>query len=171
MMRIKDKFADRAGGPWKPTEDALLGTGPDEEVARRLGRSKLAASRRRQALGLLERRVVHQWTEKETALLGTMMDKEIAALLGLDKKQVAWRRNHLKILGSLYPAALDCRRRRSFGHDVRRRCRQSNKSNASGGAMPAACVGRPTVGSKPQTVKKEGQAGYCFIGIKPPIRG
>jgi hypothetical protein len=38
--------------PWRPEEEALLGTGPDQEIAEQLGRSRTAVQFRRVKLGI-----------------------------------------------------------------------------------------------------------------------
>src|SRR5207253_2453423 len=83
---------------WLPEEDALLGTIPDEKLARKLGRPVATVTRRRQdkhiwlekkpwrpedekILGICVRRAAPEWRPEEEALLGTAPDKEIAVRL------------------------------------------------------------------------------------------
>jgi hypothetical protein len=69
------------GAGWSEDELALLGTVPDEEVARRTGRTVNAIQLKRGKLGIPDPDG-HAWTEEEMALLGTSPDEEVAAKIG-----------------------------------------------------------------------------------------
>ncbi len=51
-QRARGTRPPAAGRPWEPEEDALLGTMPDEEVARRTGRTPGAVRCRRVVLNV-----------------------------------------------------------------------------------------------------------------------
>jgi hypothetical protein len=95
--RLASRPAPRRGCRWRPEEVALLATGPDEEIAARLGRSAGAVRLRRQLLGLLLRPTV-RWRPHELELLGTAPDAEVAARLGRPVTAVASKRRRLGIL-------------------------------------------------------------------------
>ncbi|MFL6202925.1 MAG: hypothetical protein ACJ76J_27475 [Thermoanaerobaculia bacterium] len=80
---------------WQPEEIALLGTAPDSEVARQVGRSALAVLTKRLALGMRVGR--RFWQPEEIALLGTAMDKQVAARLGRSTRAVLTKRLALGI--------------------------------------------------------------------------
>ncbi len=83
---------------WQPTEDRMLGTASDEELAVRLGRSPGALRSRRGALGIeLEARRNPLWTRAKEKLLGTASDAEVARLLGRGERGVQIRRQALGI--------------------------------------------------------------------------
>lgn len=58
---------------WTADDDRLLGTMPDKELARRLGRTFIAVRARRSLKGILTHwhPAVRQWTPAELAMLGT----------------------------------------------------------------------------------------------------
>ena len=76
-----------AGVPWKPEEEALLGTMPDKEVATRIHRTESAVSCMRFARGVpafhkrKPRLKPIVWTQAKDALLGTMEDRKLARKL------------------------------------------------------------------------------------------
>jgi hypothetical protein len=92
-----------AGVPWKPDEDALLGTMKDREVAERIGRSEAAVSERRYVLDVaaLTKRAPRgkpiAWTPAKDRLLGTMSDVDLACRLRCSPMTVFYRRRRLKI--------------------------------------------------------------------------
>ena len=63
---------------WKPEEDKLLGTAPDAEIARRLGRSESSVSGRRLLLRIKFPNPRRPWPSEDLALLGTMSDAVLA---------------------------------------------------------------------------------------------
>jgi DNA-binding CsgD family transcriptional regulator len=81
---------------WRPEELALLGSATDEEVARRLARTVGAVRCRRQAAGVLRRRL-RKWLPQEIERLGTEPDPEVARSLGRPTKAVAHKRRRLRI--------------------------------------------------------------------------
>jgi hypothetical protein len=86
--------------PWTPAEDALLGTMPDQEVARRLNRTLTAVWLRRHCLNLPafgRRHKRRRWTAEMDALLGTRPDAAVAQQIGLSITEVFYRRQHLGI--------------------------------------------------------------------------
>ncbi len=64
---------------WTKKDDALLGVMPDEQLAKRLGRSVLAVAVRRHLKRVSTRR---RWRPLDDKLLGTLPDGEIARRLG-----------------------------------------------------------------------------------------
>jgi len=103
MEMVKRRRVKRNGSrPWSPEEDALLGTMPDDEVARRTRRNRTAVFLRRQNLGIPSWRASSwkarwHWTPEQDALLGTMPDAALAEKLGVPKKHVFFRRQRLGI--------------------------------------------------------------------------
>src|SRR5271157_3589998 len=79
----------RARIPWTKQQDVLLGTMPDERLARKLRRSVEAVRARRHAKRISFRR---QWQPEEDKILGTRPDPDIAKLLGREVSVVALRR-------------------------------------------------------------------------------
>src|SRR3989442_670261 len=67
---------------WKPEEDKLLGTAPDAQIARRLGRREVTVRARRVRLGIPATRQVVLWTHEEDRLLGKLPDEELARKFG-----------------------------------------------------------------------------------------
>lgn len=83
---------------WTREETSLLGTRPDAELARLLGRSVIAVALRRSRLKIPHPNpAVRRWSEKEKKLLGTMPDKEIAIQLGVAEKLIRGYRERLRI--------------------------------------------------------------------------
>ena len=79
--------------PLDEEEIALLGTMPDEELARKLGRSVNAILSQRAASGIpnpAPRR--KYWLPKEIELLGKMSDAKIAEIVGCDVECVRSKR-------------------------------------------------------------------------------
>lgn len=79
---------------WTLEEDRLLGTKPDEALARKFGRPVSAVRHRR---GKKRIRLKKDWRPEDDKVLGTRTDHEIALLLGRSVTNVAWRRNKLGI--------------------------------------------------------------------------
>jgi hypothetical protein len=76
---------------WPEEQVRLLGMAPDEEVARRIGRTVNAVRLKR------TRRAIpdpggHGWTADEVALLGTGSDAEVAAQIGRTERAVTNKR-------------------------------------------------------------------------------
>ena len=89
-------------GPlWTAEEIALLGTAPDEEVARRVGRTLNAVRFMRDRLGI-SRPAGGRWRGEELVLLGTLPDREVARKLGRSLQSVAQKRTKLGIANPLY---------------------------------------------------------------------
>jgi hypothetical protein len=91
-------------GPWwKPEDLALLGTRPDEEVARRTGRTVGAVRQKRERMGIPNPtdspRVGPRprWTPTEDKLALTLSIREAAERTGRTKTAVRGRRHLLKI--------------------------------------------------------------------------
>src|SRR2546430_13987534 len=88
------------GSPdWTVQEQALLGTMPDGELAKKLGRTFMAVRVRRNRLRRpnFEAHPFKRWTPEEEALLGTMRDSELAKKLGRTFVAVIVRRDRLRI--------------------------------------------------------------------------
>jgi hypothetical protein len=79
---------------WTLEEDQLLGTQPDEVLARKFGRPVSTVRARRWKKRI---RVKKDWRPEDDKILGTRTDQEIALLLGRSITNVAWRRNKLGI--------------------------------------------------------------------------
>jgi hypothetical protein len=78
---------------WKPKELALLGTLPDEELARRLGRSLIAVSTKRRRLGIASASPrPRNWTNAEDKAVRTLTPVEAAAATGRTLQAVYARR-------------------------------------------------------------------------------
>jgi hypothetical protein len=84
------------GDWWAPEEVALLGTLPDERVARRTHRTVNAVRQKRQELDL-RNPAGHRWADDELALLGTLPDREVARRLGRSLQSVTQTRCQLGI--------------------------------------------------------------------------
>lgn len=82
--------------PWSEADVALLGQLPDEEVARRLGRSANAVRLKREKLGIV-RAKGGRWRDDELALLGTVPDQEVARRLERSPSSVIQKRCKLGI--------------------------------------------------------------------------
>ena len=84
-------------GPlWTPEDIALLGTIPDEAVARRTGRTAGAVRQKREELGI-PNPAGNRWTAEGIALLGTLPDREVARRLGRSLQSVTQKRIKLAI--------------------------------------------------------------------------
>ncbi len=80
----------------------MLGTAPDAEIARRLGRSIKSVSGRRQVLGIKFPNPRRPWPSEELALLGTLPDAVLAKQFNRPESVVRSKRLQL---GRLEPAA------------------------------------------------------------------
>jgi hypothetical protein len=79
-------------GPlWTEEDLALLGTAPDAEVARRIGRTANAVRVMRDRLGI-PRPAGGRWRDGDLALLGTLPDREVARRLGRSLSSVTQKR-------------------------------------------------------------------------------
>jgi hypothetical protein len=75
---------------------------PDDEVARRVGRTRMAVQKRRFRLRIeCKRPEPPHWTEEELALLGTLPDAELAQRLQCSVRRVTRKRKSLNILAVL----------------------------------------------------------------------
>ena len=84
-------------GPlWAPEDIALLGTLPDEKVARRTGRTTEAVRQKREELGI-PNPAGNRWREDEVALLGTLPDWEVSRQIGRSLQSVTQKRIKLGI--------------------------------------------------------------------------
>ena len=93
---VNDVLAAR---PWTKREEKLLGTKPDEEVARLIGREPSAVRTHRYRKGIPPCQLLRRpFTKAEERLLGTDTDKIIARRLGRDEGTVAAHRRELGIL-------------------------------------------------------------------------
>lgn len=85
--------ADSKVDYWTPDEDALVGTAPDESVARKLGRSTVSVQKRRLRLGIAYSFSKHRyWTDEEIALLEKLPDAEVARLIDRRDHEVGLKR-------------------------------------------------------------------------------
>ena len=82
---------------WTIEEESLLGTMPDREAAKRLGRTVVAATLHRRRLGIPNWRGVKPWAAEELAILGTMPDRLAAQKLGRSRVAVMQKRTQLGI--------------------------------------------------------------------------
>lgn len=99
--RIHTRRRQLAGGKvrkqqpeWTLEEDRLLGTKPDQVLAKMFSRPVSAVRQRR---GKKRIRLKKDWRPEDDKVLGTRTDHEIALLLGRSVTNVAWRRNKLGI--------------------------------------------------------------------------
>ena len=84
--------------PWTAAEEELLGTLPDERLARRLKRSAETVRTRRAHKGIpVFNPKKHWWTAEDDKLLGLRPDAQVAMLLGIGVGAVRHRRNQLRI--------------------------------------------------------------------------
>jgi hypothetical protein len=79
---------------WTKRQDGLLGTMPDERLARKLRRSVEAVRGRRHLKRISIRR---QWQPEEDKILGTRSDEDIATLLGREVSTVTLHRRRLGV--------------------------------------------------------------------------
>jgi hypothetical protein len=83
----------RAEDGWKPEEVALLGTLPDDELARRPGRSLIAVSTKRRRLGIASASPrPRSWTNAEDKAVRTLAPAEAATATGRTLQAVYTRR-------------------------------------------------------------------------------
>src|SRR5881392_3810970 len=76
---------------WTPREIRLLGTKPDAEVARRIGRTVEAVSLKRQVLDI-GAPLQTPWRDEEIKLLGTQPDRAVGKLIGRSLAAVQGKR-------------------------------------------------------------------------------
>jgi len=98
-MRARDRIVDRSHGnrPWDPSEDALLGTMSDAEVAARVRRSASSVANRRRTQGVAAYTGRRSWTDEEIALLGTDTDANIGRRIGRSAAVIAQKRYQERI--------------------------------------------------------------------------
>jgi hypothetical protein len=84
------------GPRWTAEDIALLGTAPNQEVARRTGRKPAAVRHKREGLGI-PNPTGKRWTAEGIALLGTLPDREVARRLGRPLQSVTQKRCKLGI--------------------------------------------------------------------------
>ena len=77
---------------WKPEEDKLLGTAPDAEIARRLGRSESSVKGRRLLLRIKFPNPRRPWPPGELTLLGTLPDAVLAKYFNRPESAVRSKR-------------------------------------------------------------------------------
>src|SRR5205823_10776233 len=88
---------ERRAPLWNETEIEMLGTRPDHEAAKLLGRSVTSVKVRRQRLGIVQRFVKPDaLTPEEIELLGAIPDDELAVKLGRTRKAIEYWRTKLK---------------------------------------------------------------------------
>lgn len=100
--RIHTRRRQLAGGKvrkqqpeWTLEEDRLLGTKPDQALARKFGRPVSAVRHRRWKKRI--RFYLKPWRPADDRILGTRTDREVALLLGRSVTNVGWRRKKLGI--------------------------------------------------------------------------
>src|SRR6266576_2796150 len=96
----RQALAIAASNSWRPEEDWLLGTKPDNEIAARVKRTRMAVFLRRRALGIppaIKRPSQRKWTLAEDRLLGSASDAAIRRKLGRSVVSVQLRRLRLKL--------------------------------------------------------------------------
>src|SRR5439155_1756169 len=92
IRRMKSK-ANQTG--WLEQHGALIGKLPDEEIARRVGKSRGYIKKIRLERGIHFNRKLRPWTPEEERLLGKYTDREVGRLLVRDIRAVANRRRAL----------------------------------------------------------------------------
>ena len=86
------------GGTWIATEEQLLGTMSDEDLARQIGRTRFSVQARRIHLKIDKfDPKLRQWKPTDDVLLGTLSDRSLAKKLGITYSAVAHRRRRLGI--------------------------------------------------------------------------
>jgi hypothetical protein len=85
---------------WTLEEDRLLGTKPDQVLARKFGRPVSAVRHRRWKKRI---RVRKDWRPEDDKILGTRKDREVGLLLGRSLTNVSWRRRKLGIPAKAKP--------------------------------------------------------------------
>lgn len=81
------------GPPWTPRQLKMLGRLPDDEVARRTGRSWNAVRQKREALGIANPApLCRQWTAAEDALVRALTREEAARRTGRSLGAISQRR-------------------------------------------------------------------------------
>lgn len=88
----RQPFGWKSPRPWTESEDALLGTMPDGDLACMINRNRTAIRLRRSSLGIPRRSKRHDWTRKDDLLLGKFPDAQVALLLGVTAEAVKLRR-------------------------------------------------------------------------------
>jgi hypothetical protein len=101
-QRSRGAYPPAAGRPFTASEDAVLGTATDREIAARLHRDLQTIYGRRKRLGIpafVSRRVQHRvvWTAAMDKKLGTLPDSILARKFGCSAMAVFYRRRRLKI--------------------------------------------------------------------------
>jgi hypothetical protein len=114
---------------WPAGQLRLLGTAPDAELARRIGRSANAVRVMRTRLGIPDPGG-HGWTAEEVALLGTAPDAEVATRIGRSVTAVMLKRCLLGLP--------------TFGDRRVREGRAGATAPRTGSSSPARC--RPSSG-------------------------
>ena len=84
---------------WTETENQLLGTAADDQIAKKINRSKSAVRARRSLLGIPAWHAVYSkpWTPPEDALLGVIPDRDLAGKLKRTFLAVQARREQMQI--------------------------------------------------------------------------
>jgi hypothetical protein len=94
-------MADKKSPPWTAKEITLLGTMPDPELARRLGRTRSAVQLKRHRRGIRMFHYVPRWKPEELALLGKVSDEEVARQTG--RSLVAIKAERLEDTNARFP--------------------------------------------------------------------
>src|SRR5258708_32501782 len=128
---------------WTKQEEAKLGTGPDEAVARQIKRTFLAVRYRRSQLGIpVFGGIGFKWSAAQDRLLRLHTAKAVARRLGISMTMVYWRRNKLGIAGLLPWKAQGSSYAR---HNVRPRPCPQTQAKPRGGQAPPHPKGHPRV--------------------------
>jgi len=77
--------------PWTIEQDGLVGTAPDAEIAKQLGRTEASVKRRRGQLRRLKREIA-RWNKRELELLGNKSNAEMVALTGRTVESIKKKR-------------------------------------------------------------------------------
>jgi len=90
---------DRSKNRWTAAEVALLGTKPDDVVARKIGRDPKLVMKKRLSLGIANRfnPRAPAWSPEELKLLGTRPDEELALQLGRTLVALVAKRRQLRM--------------------------------------------------------------------------
>src|SRR3954465_3017542 len=93
--------------PWTEEEIRLLGTKPDYEVGRIIGRPGKSVWAKRKSLGVADPPgMVQSWTEEEDEIVRSHAAKEGAQMLGRTMVAVQIRRRRLGLFSKPAPALL-----------------------------------------------------------------
>jgi hypothetical protein len=142
------------GPEWTIEEDQLLGTKPDEVIARQIGRPVRAVRSRRWQKRI---RLRKGWRPEDDKILGDRIDKVTGLLLGRQAGNVSWRRRKLGIAAkgnrpwtAEEEALLGTKPARDLAREFRR--------TFTAGQVKRIQLGRPKPDARSKVIKVKGSA-------------